>query len=59
MIRGGHAPGTKRYLETRKLMEDSMAGDQAGFSAQAQGEDIQIVHNEGMFLLGKRVGGRS
>ena len=54
MMRGGHAPGTKRYLETRKLMEDSMAGDQAGFSAQAQGEDIQIVHNEGMFLLGRK-----
>ena len=39
----------------------SMAGDRAGFSAQAQGEDIQIVHNEGMFLLGRKegVGGRS
>ena len=54
---GGHAPGTKKYLETRKLMEDSITGDRAGFSAQAQGEDIQIVHNEGMFLLGKKVGG--
>ncbi len=30
-----------------------MAGDRAGFSAQAQGEDIQIVHNEGMFCWGK------
>jgi ubiquinone/menaquinone biosynthesis C-methylase UbiE len=58
MLRGGHAPGTKKYVETRKLMEDSMAGDRAGFSAQAQGEDIQIVHNEGMFLLGRKVGGR-
>ena len=59
MLRGGHAPGTKRYLETRKVLEDSMAGDRAGFSAQSQGEDIQIVHNEGMFLLGRKVDGRS
>jgi ubiquinone/menaquinone biosynthesis C-methylase UbiE len=54
MLRGGHAPGTKRYIETRKVLEDSMAGDRAGFAAQAQGEDIQIVHNEGMFLLGRK-----
>jgi ubiquinone/menaquinone biosynthesis C-methylase UbiE len=59
MLRGGHAAGTKRYLETRKLLEDSMEGDRAGFSAQGLGEDIQIVHNEGIFLLGKKVGGRS
>ena len=59
MLRGGHAPGAKKYIETRKLMEDSMAGDRAGFSAQGLGEDIQIVHNEGLFLLGKKVGGRS
>ena len=56
MLRGGHATGTKRYLETRKLLEDSMAGDKAGFSAQAQGEDIQIVHNEGMFLITRKAG---
>jgi ubiquinone/menaquinone biosynthesis C-methylase UbiE len=54
MLRGGHAPGTKRYIETRNVLEDSMAGDRAGFAAQAQGEDIQIVHNEGMFLLGRK-----
>ncbi len=57
MLRGGHAPGSKKYVQTRKLLEDAMAGDRAGFSAQAQGEDIQIVHNEGMFLLGRTVGG--
>jgi ubiquinone/menaquinone biosynthesis C-methylase UbiE len=56
MLRGGHAPGTKRYLETRKLIEDSMAGDRAGFSAQGLGDDIQIVHNEGMFLLTRKTG---
>jgi len=54
MLRGGHSAGTKKYLETRKLMEDSMAGDRAGFSAQAQDDDIQIVHNEGMFLLTRK-----
>jgi len=59
MVRGGQPPGTKRYIETRKLLEQSMAGDKAGFSAQAQGEDIQIVHTEGLFLLVKKVDGRS
>jgi len=54
MVRGGNPPGTKRYVEARKLLEDAMAGDRAGFSAQPQGEDIQIVHNEGMFLLTRR-----
>ena len=57
MLRGGHAPGTKKYIETRKLMEASMAGDRSGFSAQAQGDDIQIVHNEGMFLLTRKTAG--
>ena len=51
MLRAGSAPGQKRYLETRQQMEQSIAGDTAGFSAQLNGEDIQIVHNEGMFLL--------
>jgi hypothetical protein len=27
-----------------------MPGDKAGFSARADGDDIQIIHNEGMFL---------
>lgn len=54
MLRGGHEPGTKRYVQTRKLLEDSMRGDRSGFAAQAQGEDIQIVHNEGLFLLARR-----
>ena len=55
MLRGGHAPGTKKYVETRKLMEQSMAGDRSGFSAQAQGDDIQIIHNEGMFLVTRKI----
>lgn len=51
MLRAGLEPKHKRCAETRKLLEESMAGDRAGFSAEAQGEDILIVHNEGMFLL--------
>jgi hypothetical protein len=31
-------------------MEESMLGDKAGFSARLDGDDIQIIHNEGMFL---------
>lgn len=54
MLRAGQRPGTKRYQEARKLLEDSMAGDRAGFSAQPQGEDLQIVHNEGSFLLRRK-----
>jgi ubiquinone/menaquinone biosynthesis C-methylase UbiE len=57
MLRGGHTPGTKKYIETRKLLEASMAGDKSGFSAQPQGDDIQIVHNEGMFLLTRKGAG--
>jgi ubiquinone/menaquinone biosynthesis C-methylase UbiE len=59
MLRAGHAPGTKRYLQTRKLLEDSMSADRSGFAAQPLDDDIQIVHNEGMFLLTRKmVGGR-
>jgi ubiquinone/menaquinone biosynthesis C-methylase UbiE len=58
MRRAGLEPGRKRYQETRKLLEESFPGDRAGFSAQPQGDDILIVHNEGMFLLGGKVGGR-
>ncbi len=54
MVRAALNSESKRYQETRKLLEDSMTGDRAGFSAQAQGDDIQIVHNEGMFLLRRR-----
>jgi ubiquinone/menaquinone biosynthesis C-methylase UbiE len=50
MRRAGLAPGQERYLETRKQMEATMSGDKAGFSARVDGDDIQIIHNEGMFL---------
>ena len=51
MRRAGLEPGQKRYIETRKRMEESMPGDKAGFSARVDGDDIQIIHNEGMFLV--------
>ena len=54
MLRAGLEPKHKRYAETRKLLEESVRGDRAGFSAQPQGEDILIVHNEGMFLLTRK-----
>lgn len=51
MLRGGLNPKHKRYVEARKLIEESIAGDGAGFAPKMQGEDILITHNEGMFLL--------
>jgi ubiquinone/menaquinone biosynthesis C-methylase UbiE len=51
MLRAGVDSKHKRYLEARKLLEDSIAGDRAGFSAKAQGEDMLLTHNEAMFLL--------
>ena len=51
MLRAGLNPTAKRYLEARKLMEEAIPGDRSGFSAELQGDDIKIVHNEGMFLL--------
>lgn len=59
MLRAGLEPGHRRYQEARKLLEESIPGDRAGFSAQPQGDDIRIVHNEGMFLLHRTVGGKS
>ncbi len=51
MLRAGLEPRQKKYQETRRLMEDSMAGDLAGFSPRPQNGDLIIVHHEGMFLL--------
>ena len=54
MLRSELRPGDKRYEEVRRLLEQSIPGDRAGYSPQIQGDDIQIVHNEGMFLLTRR-----
>ena len=56
MLRAGLEPPHKRYLETRKLMEESIPGDRAGFAPQVQGDDMLITHNEGMFVLNKAAG---
>ena len=56
MLRAGSKRGDKRYLETRKLLEDSISSDGAGYTALLQGDDILIIHNEGMFLLRKGEG---
>lgn len=53
MLRSGLKPGDKRYQEARKLMEDSIPQDRAGFAPQIQGDDILMIHNEGLFLLTK------
>jgi ubiquinone/menaquinone biosynthesis C-methylase UbiE len=57
MLRAGLEPKHKRYRETRQLLEESIEGDRAGFSPQRQGDDILIVHHEGMFLLARKEGG--
>jgi ubiquinone/menaquinone biosynthesis C-methylase UbiE len=54
MLRAGHPPGDKRYVEARRLIQTSASGDKAGFSPQVQGDDIEIIHNEGMFLVARR-----
>jgi ubiquinone/menaquinone biosynthesis C-methylase UbiE len=54
MLRAGHKSMDKRYVETRQMLEESMNGDRAGFAAQPQGDDIMIIHNEGMFLLTRK-----
>jgi hypothetical protein len=53
MRRAGLEPRHKRYQETRRLLEESLPGDRAGFLAQPQGDDIVISHHEGMFLLAR------
>jgi ubiquinone/menaquinone biosynthesis C-methylase UbiE len=55
MLRAGLEPKHKHYQEARQLLEESMTGDRAGFSAQPQGDDILITHNEGMFLLARKL----
>ena len=53
MLRAGHQASGASYLAVRKALEDSMEGDRAGFAAQAAGDDITIIHQEGLFLLAK------
>jgi ubiquinone/menaquinone biosynthesis C-methylase UbiE len=51
MLRAGHDGSDASYRAVRRLMEESIPGDRAGFRAAADGGDLKIVHQEGMFLL--------
>jgi len=53
MRRAGLEATEKRYQEARQLMEESIAGDKAGYSPRAVTDDITIVHSEAMFLVGR------
>jgi ubiquinone/menaquinone biosynthesis C-methylase UbiE len=53
MIRAGHQLTDTGYLAVRRAIEESMPGDRAGFAPRAAGDDITIVHQEGLFLLAK------
>jgi ubiquinone/menaquinone biosynthesis C-methylase UbiE len=57
MLRAGLEPQQKKYQEARRLLEDSMAGDAAGFAPRPQNGDLIIIHHEGMFLLSRAAGG--
>ena len=51
MLRAGLEPSHSRYREVRKLIEDAIPGDRAGFAALPDGDNLIITHYEGMFLL--------
>ena len=53
MIRAGHRLSDASYLAVRRAMEGSMPGDRAGFAPRLAGDDITILHQEGLFLLAK------
>jgi len=54
MLRAGHDRSSAAYQAVRRLMEDSIPGDRAAFGVTVDGEDLRIVHQEGMFLLRRR-----
>lgn len=54
MRRAGLEPGDTRYQQTRKLVEEAIPSDKAGLAAQADGDDMIIVHPEAMFLLKRK-----
>ena len=51
MLRAGHDRSGSTYQTVRRLMKESIPGDRAGFGVAADGDDLRIVHQEGMFLL--------
>jgi ubiquinone/menaquinone biosynthesis C-methylase UbiE len=54
MLRAGAEPREARYQATRRAVEESIPGDRAGFSPRASGDDLTIIHQEGMFLVARR-----
>jgi hypothetical protein len=57
MLRAGHDRSDASYQRVRRLMEESIPGDRAGFGAALDGGDIRIVHQEGLFLLRRSASG--
>ncbi len=55
MLRAGHDRSDASYKEVRRLLEESIADDRAGFGVSIDGDDLRIVHQEGMFLLGRGI----
>jgi ubiquinone/menaquinone biosynthesis C-methylase UbiE len=53
MRRAGLEPPDARYQATRQALEESIPGDQAGFSPRASSDDLKIIHREGMFLVAR------
>jgi ubiquinone/menaquinone biosynthesis C-methylase UbiE len=51
MVRAGHRPSDASYRAVRQVLEHSMESDRAGFAARVAGDDITIIHQEGLFLL--------
>jgi ubiquinone/menaquinone biosynthesis C-methylase UbiE len=51
MLRAGHDRSDPGYQTVRRLIEEAIPGDRAGFNAAIEGDDIRIVHQEGLFLL--------
>lgn len=52
MLRAGLEPSGPRYREIRKLLEDSMPADGAGYSATPHDGDILITQHEVTFVVG-------
>ena len=51
MLRAGLVPSDSRYRDVRQAIEDSLPGDRADYSPEIRGDDLSIVHREGMFLV--------
>jgi hypothetical protein len=51
----GHEPGSPGYLQTRRLMEASLARDTAGFAPRIEpGTDILQFTQSALFLMAEK-----